>query len=120
MFARAILLWVAGLITFVPYGVYYLLFEATRDRYALLITSILFWIFGYWAVAGPLLMLTNVRRMFRALESAGTRGQLEEVLKSPDAKDVAIDLIAAENHIPRYLASRVYRLLIGRLARQPN
>ena len=56
----------------------------------------------------------------RALESAGTRGQLEEVLKSPDAKDVAIDLIAAENHIRRYLASRIYRLSIGRLARQPN
>ena len=116
----ALAIWVIGLLTFVPYGTYYLLFEAPRGQYAILIGSILFWIFGYWSLVAPVLMMIKVRRVFRALESAGTRGQLEEVLKSPDAKDVAIDLIATENHMPRFLASRVYRLLIGRLARQPD
>jgi hypothetical protein len=29
---------------------------------------------------------------------------------------VAIDLIASENHIPRFLAVRVYTLLLGRFS----
>jgi hypothetical protein len=37
---------VIGLATLVPYGVYYLFFEASRDQYAF--TAVLFWIFGYW------------------------------------------------------------------------
>jgi hypothetical protein len=65
-----------------------------------LITSILFWIFGYWGVAGPLIMLIKARSVFRAIEQAGSHTQLEQALRSPDAKDVAIDLIATENHIP--------------------
>ena len=55
MFLGATLLWVAGLVTIVPYGTYYLLFHAERDQYALLITLVLFWIFGYWGVVGPVL-----------------------------------------------------------------
>jgi hypothetical protein len=118
MFAKAILLWIVGLVTFVPYGTYYLLFEAPRDQYALLITAIAFWIFGYWSLIGPIIMAVKVRRVFRAIESAGSREQLERALKSPDARDVAIDLIASENHIPRFLASRVYELAVSRLARR--
>jgi hypothetical protein len=116
MLVKATLLWVVGLFTFVPYGTYYLFFEAPRDQYGLLITSILFWIFGYWSLAGPLIMAVKVRRVFRAIESAGSREQLERALKSPEARDVAIDLIATENHIPRFLASRVYQLLTDRIA----
>jgi hypothetical protein len=115
MLTKAIILWIVGLLTFVPYGTYYLLFQAPRDQYALLIGSILFWIFGYWSVVGPLLMIVKVRRVFRAIESAGSLGELGEALRSPDAKDVAIDLIASENRIPRFLASRVYALLVNRL-----
>lgn len=117
MLATAAILWVIGLLTFVPYGTYYLFFEAPRDRYALLIGSILFWVFGYWGVVGPLLMTLKIRRVFRAIETAGSRAQLEDALKSPDARDVAIDFIATEHHIPRFLASRVYALLIERMLR---
>ena len=46
MTATAVIVWIAGLVTFVPYAVYYLLFQAPRDQYAFLIASILFWIFG--------------------------------------------------------------------------
>jgi hypothetical protein len=116
MLTKAIILWILGLLTLVPYGTYYLLFEAPREQYALLIGSIGFWIFGYWSVVGPLIMIVKVRSVFRALEAAGSRGELEKVLKSPDARDVVVDLIATENHIPRFLASRVYRLLITRLS----
>jgi len=109
-------LWVVGLLTLVPYGTYYLLFEASRDQYAFLITSILFWIFGYWGVVGPLLAAVKVRKVFRAIELAGSKEELVEALRSPDAKDAAIDLIASENHIPRFLAARVYKLLACRLS----
>jgi hypothetical protein len=40
-----------------------------------------------------------------------------KTLQSADARDVAIDLIASENHIPRFLASWVYRLLLSRAGR---
>jgi hypothetical protein len=115
MVVKATVVWVIGLLTFVPYGTYYLLFKAPRDQYAFLITVILFWIFGYWSLVGPLMMVVKVRRVFRAIESAGSREQLERALKSPEARDVAIDLIATENHIPRFLASRVYRLVTNRM-----
>jgi hypothetical protein len=118
MLAKAILIWIVGLITFVPYGTYYLLYEAPREHYAILITSILFWIFGYWGVAGPLLMMLKVRSVFRAVESAQSRRELERALQSPDAREVAIDLIARENRIPRFLASRVFALLVIRLSQR--
>jgi hypothetical protein len=101
--SKATILWLVGLLTFVPYGTYYLLFEAPRDQYALLITAILFWVFGYWSLVGPLIMAVKVRRVFRAIESAGSREQLERALVSTEARDVTIDLIATENHIPRFL-----------------
>jgi hypothetical protein len=116
MLVKATALWVVGLFTLVPYGTYHLFFEASRDQYALLITLILFWIFGYWGVAGPLLMTLKVRSVFRAIELAHSKDELIKVLNGPDARHVAVDLIATENHIPRFLASRVYDLLIARLS----
>lgn len=118
MFLGATLLWVAGLVTIVPYGTYYLLFHAERDQYAFLITLVLFWIFGYWGVVGPLLGAIKVRRVFRALEHAHAEGRLREALQSADAQDAAVELIATENRIPRFLARRVYRLLVRGLSMQ--
>jgi len=118
MLAWAVMLWLAGLLTLVPYGTYYLLYEAPREHYALLITSILFWVFGYWGVAGPVIMLIKVRSVFRAIEVAGSHEQLEQALRSPDARDVAIDLIATESHLPRFLAARIYQLVIRRAFRR--
>jgi hypothetical protein len=70
MLTKAIVVWVVGLLTAVPYGAYYLLFEAQRDEYALLITLLLFWVFGYWGVVGPLIAAIKVRKVFRAIEQA--------------------------------------------------
>jgi hypothetical protein len=112
MLVRAMIVWVAGLVTWVPYGTWYLFFEAPREQYALLVTGILFWTFGYWSVVGPLLMAIKVRRVFRTIEAAGSRAELEQALRRPEARDVAIDLIATENHIPRFLAVRVFDLLV--------
>jgi hypothetical protein len=120
MFAKALILWIAGLLTMVPYGAYYLFFEASKDQYALIITLILFWIFGYWGVMGPLLMTIKIRSVFRAIESAPSKDRLVKTLKNPEARDVVVDFIATENHIPRFLANRVYDLLVERLSNAPQ
>jgi hypothetical protein len=116
MLLRVVMVWVAGLLTIVPYGTYYLLFRAQPHEYAFLITLVLFWIFGFWGVVGPVLAVVRVRRVFRAIESAQSPGKLMEVLSSQETRDVAIDLIASENKIPRFLAVRVYRMLANRLS----
>jgi hypothetical protein len=113
MLIAAIAIWVFGLFTAVPYATYYLLYEAPRGQYALLITFVLFWIFGYWGVVGPLLAIVKIRRVFLALEGAKSKEALMKALRSDDSRDVAIDLIATDNHIPRFLARRVYGLLIA-------
>jgi hypothetical protein len=107
--------WGAGLFTLVPYATWYLLFEASRDQYALLILFVLFWIFGFWGIAGPLLALVKIRRVFRAIERATSKEDLLEALRSPDTREVAIDRIASENRVPRFIATRVYELLLDRL-----
>lgn len=120
MIAKAIAVWIVGLLTIVPYGTYYLFFEAQRDQYAFLITLVLFWIFGFWGVVGPILAAIKVRRVFRSIERARSKDELLAQLRSPEARDVAIDLIASENHIPRFLAARVLKLLVDRLAGSPG
>ena len=109
----AILIWVTGLLTLVPFGTYYLFFHAPRDQYALLIVGILFWIFGYWGVVGPVLAALKIRSVFRALEKAQAQGRLAVALHSQETEEVAIDFIASENRIPRFLAAKVYRRILG-------
>ena len=111
MLAGAVALWVLGLFTAVPYATYHLLYDAPREQYALLITFVLFWIFGYWGVVGPLLAIVKVRRVFRAIEGTKSKEDLLKALQSAEMRDAAIDLIATDNHIPRFLARRVYALL---------
>ncbi len=108
MIIRITILWILGLLTIVPYGIYHLLFYAQRDEYALLITLVLFWIFGFWGLVTPILAAIKIRRVFRALEMAKSREQLGEILHSQDSQDVAIELIASENRIPKFLAKKVY------------
>jgi hypothetical protein len=120
MIIKIAILWVLGLLTIVPYSIYHLLYYAQREEYALLITLILFWIFGFWGVVGPILTAIKIRRVFRALETARSKETLEEILKSPDAQDVAIDLIASENHIPKFLAKKIYFAALRKLSVKQN
>lgn len=119
MVARAVLIWVVGLCTIVPWSIYYLLVHATPAEYALHITLPLFWVFGYWGVVGPVLAALRVRAVMRAIETARSRGRLAETLRGAQTQEAVIDLIASENRIPRFLAKRVYRLLLARLAAAP-
>jgi hypothetical protein len=115
MLIRAAAIWILGLVTLVPYGAYYLFFHAPRQQYALLITLLLFWIFGYWGVVGPILSAIKTRRVFRAIESAQTRSQVTEALRSQETEDVVVQMIASENRIPRFVALKVYRMLIEKI-----
>jgi len=116
MIVRVTILWVLGLLTIVPYGTYHLLFHAQRDEYALLITLVLFWIFGFWGVVGPILSAIRVRQVFKAIELAGSQEKLKEVLASQESQEVAIDLLASENRIPKFLARRVYAYAVKKLS----
>ena len=93
--------------------------HAQRDEYALLITLVLFWIFGYWGVAGPVLAALKVRAVMRLLDEAQARGRLREALQSAETQDVVIEMIARDNHIPRFLAARVFRLFVDRFRARP-
>jgi len=115
MATRFAVLWVIGLVTLVPYSVYYLFYEATREQYALYIVLPLFWVFGYWGIVGPLIAAVRVRRVFRALEQIRTREQLIALWEKPETREAAVDLIARENRLPRFLARRVLVLLERRL-----
>jgi hypothetical protein len=120
MIIKITILWVLGLLTVVPYSIYYLLYYAQRNEYALLITLVLFWVFGFWGVVGPIITVVKVRRVFRALEMAQSKEKIEEILKSTEAQDVAIDLIASENHIPKFLAKKIYFAALRKLSVKQN
>jgi hypothetical protein len=111
----ATVVWIAGLLTAVPWATWYLLFDAPRDQYALLIVGILFWVFGYWSLVGPVLLLITGRSVMRELERARSTGEVIMTLESPTAREVAADFIAAETRIPRFVGRRVYDLVLRRV-----
>jgi hypothetical protein len=115
MILYATLIWLAGLLTVVPYATYHLLFRAQRDEYAFLITFVLFWVFGFWGVVGPLITAIKVRRVFRAIEQSKSRAEVEGILRSPETRELAIDFIATEHKIPRFVARRVYQMFETRI-----
>jgi hypothetical protein len=116
MLRNITLLWIVGLLTIVPWGLHHLFFTAGRDEYTFLITIVLFWIFGFWGVVGPLLSAYKVRQVFRAIELAADGDELKRILQSGEAEEVAVDLIAAENRIPRFLARKAFRYALRRFA----
>lgn len=111
---KAMALWITGLATLVPYGIYRLLFVAEKDEYALLITGVLFWVFGYWGMVGPLLAALRVHTLFRAIDACRTTDELRTLLLGKESEEAAIDLIASENRLPRFLAKRVYKFILKR------
>lgn len=117
---RIVMLWVVGLVTVVPYGIYSLLFYAEREDYALLITLVLFWIFGFWGVVGPLLAIARMRGLYRALETAQSPERMQEILASAEAREAAIDIFAAESRLPRFLARKIFHAVVRKLAAAPN
>ena len=116
MIKRITIIWIFGLFTIVPYGTYYLLFKASRDEYAFLITIILFWIFGFWGVVGPILSAIKIRQIFKRLEQVKSKEELKEIINKKESQEAAIDLIASENKIPKFLAKRIYTAISDKLS----
>lgn len=112
---RITVLWVLGIVFLVPYAIYRLLFVAQPDEYAFLIVFPLFWVFGFWGVAGPIFAAVKGHRMIRALERAQDAGSLVEAFDAHEGDEVLIELIATENRLPRWLARRIYHRIKPRL-----
>lgn len=112
---RITMLWALGIVLLVPYAVYRLLFVAQPDEYAFLIVFPLFWVFGFWGVAGPLFAAVKAHRLIGALERAQDPGSLMEAFEDNEGDEVLIELIRTENRIPRWLARRIYRRVKPRL-----
>jgi hypothetical protein len=111
----AIVIWVIGLVTFVPAGTYHLFFHAERDQYALLITTILFWIFGYWSVVGPIIMVVRIRRLVRAIQIAKSPSEVATILTSDEARDTAIEYMASEARVPKFVARWFFHWILKRV-----
>ena len=60
----------------------------------------------------------KARRVFQAIQQARSREELLATIRSPESREVAIDLIASESHVPRFIATRVYNLLLRRFAEE--
>lgn len=112
MLLRAALLWILGLVTIVPWALYRLLFVAQRDEYAFLIVLPLFWVFGFWGVVGPIITALKIRSLLRALESAQSHDDLKRALNDPDTREAAIELLASENCLPKFLVRRIVAKLL--------
>ena len=71
-------------------------------------------------MVGPILTAIKIRRVFRAIETAQSNEKLEEILKSTEAQEAAVDLIASENHIPKFLAKKLFFAAIRKLSVKEN
>ena len=114
-----LIFWILGLVLGIPYCLYYLAFEAAREQYALLITLILFWIFGYWAIAGPVITLVTVYRIKRTLDTMNG-ADFKALVLSEDGRESAVELVASDNGLPRFIARRVVDRIHRDLASQDN
>jgi hypothetical protein len=103
MLLRITLLWI-GIVAIVPYAINQLVFHAQKDEYAFLIVAPLFWIFGFWGVAGPCIAAWRIHTLVRALEAARGSDQIREAFERHEGKEVVVDLVASEYRLPRFMA----------------
>lgn len=115
MVRRIVAVWIVSGLILVPYCVYRLLYLAQPDEYALLIVLPLFWIFGFWGVAGPLVAAFRVHKLMRALDVAQDRRALREAFEQNEGREAIVDVIAIENRIPRFIARKLYDRVEERL-----
>jgi len=108
----AAIVWVIGLVTGVPLTTWHLLFHAPREQYAMLIAFIIGWVFVYWSIVGPLLMLVKLRSVCQSLRQVRSVDGLRRKLWEGETEDLIVDWIARENRIPKFLARRAYRYVL--------
>ena len=52
----------------------------------------------------------------RAIERAGSGQELKQIIRSSESQEAVVELIAYENHIPKVIARRLYRVVAKRLS----
>ena len=109
------IVWILGLLAFVPYGLYYLFFYAEKSQYALIIVFLLFWIFGYWAVVTPIMTILKFRRLLKMAKEIQSWEKFLERMREGESEEVIVEWLSSENKIPKFLAKKVYRHLLLRL-----
>jgi len=111
-------IWLAGLASFVPVLAVRLIFWAPREEYPLLITLILFWLFGYWSIVGPAAVAWRLYRIVRALrQSAASRNTVQG--PSPaELEGIGVALLEGDQGVPRPLARWIVALVRRNLEKQ--
>lgn len=120
MIKTAFVAWVIGLITWVPYLIFDLVFVARPDRYALLITLILLWVFGFWLLLGPIISAVKIRQLFEVLEAGHDHESFRRIVTSSEGEEAAVEQIASRHALPRIFAKRLYRYARKRYATTPQ
>ena len=115
MIFRILVLWVLGMIILIPLSLYRLLFHAHPQEYAFLIVAPLFWVFGFWGVVGPMLAAQRIHRLMKALGKAQDAAQARAAWEENGGDEAAVDLIASENRLPKFLARWLYNRVKRRL-----
>jgi hypothetical protein len=93
----------------------------TTDNAALVIVLPFAWIFGYWGVVGPLLVVRRVWRLQSVLESFVERHALGLPPAAPleEVEDTLTLLAVQENPIPERWARKLVRRFLRGLANRP-
>lgn len=105
------LVWLIGLFTAVPVAGWYLLYEAERNLYLPLIAFLVGWVFFFLPIMGALRGVIRAGRLLRDLRGSETWDEVREKIRSGEAEDVVISLIAAEQGVSRDKARRIYEVL---------
>lgn len=88
----------------------------TSENAALVIVLPLAWIFGFWGVAGPLLVVWKIWRLQSVLEEHCERRAmgLDTEASEQEVEDALTLLATQENPVPERFARRIVRLMMQR------
>ncbi len=115
---RVMALWIVGLVTIIPFCVYRLFWVAEPVEYPFLIVVPLVWVFGFWPVAGPLVLVWRIGGFMKRIQKAQNIGDLKEAYEKHDGRDLVIEVVARESGIPRFIAEKIYDKVVERLKEQ--
>ena len=59
-----------------------------------------------------MLSIIKIRRTFKLFENVQSREELQTLIRNPETRGAAIEMIASENHIPRFLATTIYNKIM--------
>lgn len=102
-------IYILGWLTLVPYCVWQLCTNATKDNLALLIMLPVGWILFYFPIVVPLLSAWKIRQLMKLLDDPEKLvAKLREV-KDGEGRERVIDFIARENGVPKFVIRWLYR-----------